>query len=95
MADIGHRKFLVLILGDARQSTPTVSRTSSPEWNVSFDMPITGVQSLLLEGICWNRHHFGKDYLGEFEIALEDIFANGLVTQEVLYFIANKLLIVC
>lgn len=58
-------------------------KTLNPEWNVSFDLPIVGVQSLLLEAVCWDKDRFGKDYLGEFDVALEDIFANRQVSQEV------------
>lgn len=70
-------------LGDAHQSTPTINKTLNPEWNVSFDLPIVGVQSLLLEAVCWDRDRIGKDYLGEFDVALEDIFNNGQIAQEV------------
>jgi phosphatidylserine decarboxylase len=76
-------KYLVLTLGDTTQSTPTIMKTLNPEWNVSFDLPITGVQSLLLEATCWDKDRFGKDYLGEFDVALEDIFANQQTRQEV------------
>ncbi|KAJ5594009.1 Phosphatidylserine decarboxylase-related protein [Penicillium hispanicum] len=72
--------YLVVTLGDARQSTPTIFKTLNPEWNVSFEMPLGGVP--LLECICWDHDRFGKDYLGEFDIALEDIFPEGQVTQE-------------
>lgn len=44
-------------------------------------MPVVGVP--LLEAICWDHDRFGKDYLGEFDIALEDIFADGEVNQPV------------
>ena len=44
-------------------------------------MPIMGVP--LLEAICWDHDRFGTDYLGEFDIALEDIFADGQVNQQV------------
>lgn len=44
-------------------------------------MPIVGVP--LLEAICWDHDRFGKDYLGEFDIALEDIFVDGQVNQKV------------
>jgi phosphatidylserine decarboxylase len=44
-------------------------------------MPVVGVP--LLEGICWDHDRFGKDYLGEFDIALEDIFTDGQVNQTV------------
>lgn len=71
----------MVTLGDSRQSTPTISKTLNPEWNVSFEMPIAGVP--LLEFICWDHDRFGKDYMGEIDIALEDIFADGQIVQEV------------
>ena len=74
----------MVTLGDAKQSTPTISKTLNPEWFVSFDLPIVGQQSLLLEAVCWDRDRFGKDYLGEFDVAVEEIFANGQLAQEVL-----------
>lgn len=42
-----------------------------------------GIQSLLLEAVCWDKDRLGKDYLGEFDVALEDIFENGQIVQEV------------
>lgn len=33
--------------------------------------------------MCWDKDRFGKDYLGEFDVPLEDIFANGHAAQEV------------
>ncbi|KAI4209921.1 MAG: hypothetical protein LQ351_007207 [Letrouitia transgressa] len=74
--------FLVVTLGDAKQSTPTIPKTLNPEWNVSFDLPIVGIQSLLLEAVCWDKDRMGKDYLGEFDVAVEDIFENGQISQE-------------
>lgn len=41
------------------------------------------MESLLLEVVCWDKDRFGKDYMGEFDLALEDIFKNGSVAQEV------------
>ncbi|KAJ5733676.1 hypothetical protein N7493_002462 [Penicillium malachiteum] len=72
--------YLVVTLGDGRQSTPTIFKSLNPEWNVSFDMPLGGVP--LLECICWDHDRFGKDYLGEFDIALEDIFSDGQIKKE-------------
>ncbi|KAL3453259.1 phosphatidylserine decarboxylase-domain-containing protein [Aspergillus insuetus] len=73
-------QYLIVTLGDARQSTPTIFKTLNPEWNVTFEMPVLGVP--LLECICWDHDRFGKDYLGEFDIALEDIFADGEIQQQ-------------
>ncbi|KAG8526709.1 uncharacterized protein KY384_008138 [Bacidia gigantensis] len=74
--------FLVLNLGDAAQTTPCIAKNLNPEWHVTFDMPISGEQNLLLEAICWDKDRFGKDYMGEFDVAVEDVFANGKAIQE-------------
>ncbi|KAL8890612.1 MAG: hypothetical protein Q9205_001347 [Flavoplaca limonia] len=74
--------FLVVTLGDARESTPIISKNLNPEWNVSFDLPVIGIQSLLLEAVCWDKDRMGKDYLGEFDVAIEDIFEDGQIVQE-------------
>ena len=70
------------MLGDSRQATSTIYKSLNPEWNQTFEMPITGINNILLEGVCWDKDRFGKDYLGEFEVSLEDIFANGQTTQQ-------------
>ena len=44
-------------------------------------MPLMGVP--LVECVCWDRDRFGKDYMGEFDIAVEDIFSDGKIQQEV------------
>lgn len=72
--------YLVVSLGASKQSTPTISKTLNPEWKVCFDMPLTGVP--LLECVCWDRDRFGKDYMGEFDIAVEEIFAKGGIQSE-------------
>ncbi|KAI9705796.1 MAG: hypothetical protein M1820_005044 [Bogoriella megaspora] len=74
--------YLVLTLGDARQSTPSISKTLNPEWNQTLELPITGPQSILLEVVCWDKDRFRKDYMGQFDIPLEDIFENGSTSQE-------------
>jgi len=71
-----------LIIGDAKAITHSVPKTLNPEWNVIEDLPVNSVQSLLLDVICWDKDRFGKDYMGEFDLALEDIFANGEPVQE-------------
>ena len=38
---------------------------------------------MLLEATCWDKDRFRNDYMGEFDVAVEDIFANGKVVQEV------------
>jgi len=72
--------YLVVNLGTARQSTPSISKNLNPEWKVCFDMPLTGVP--LLECVCWDKDRFGKDYMGEFDLAVEDIFSRGGIQTE-------------
>ena len=76
-------QFLILTLGDAKQSTSTVYKSLNPEWNQELDFPIVDIQSLVLDAVCWDKDRFGKDYMGEFNIALEDVFADKQITQEV------------
>jgi phosphatidylserine decarboxylase len=74
-------QFLVLTVGDSRNTTQYVPKTLNPEWNHICEMPITGISCLLLDCVCWDKDRFGKDYLGEFELALEEIFANEKTEQ--------------
>ena len=62
-----------------------IPKTLNPEWNQSFDLPVFGLDSLLLEAVCWDKDRFGKDYMGEFDVAIEDIFSNGQIAQEASY----------
>ncbi|ROT41136.1 C2 domain-containing protein, partial [Sodiomyces alkalinus F11] len=74
--------FLVLTLGDARVVTNEVPKTLNPEWNVIEEFPVSSPQCLLLDVICWDKDRFGKDYMGEFDVALEEIFADEKPEQE-------------
>ncbi|KAK3946007.1 phosphatidylserine decarboxylase-domain-containing protein [Diplogelasinospora grovesii] len=73
--------YLVLTLGDSKHQTHAVSKSLHPEWNEQCEFPINGVQSLLLDVCCWDKDRFGKDYLGEFDLALEEIFADEKTEQ--------------
>lgn len=44
------------------------------------------MQSMLLEACCWDKDRFGKDYMGEFDVILEDIFQNARAVQEPMWF---------
>ena len=76
--------YLVVLLGNGRQSTPSISKTLNPEWKICFDMPLGDVP--LLECICWDKDRFKKDYMGEFDIPVEDIFSNGQISTEPKWF---------
>jgi phosphatidylserine decarboxylase len=75
-------QYLVLALGDSRHATQYAPKTLNPEWNVTIQMPISGVNCLLLDCVCWDKDRFGKDYMGEFDLALEDIFHNDQTAQD-------------
>ena len=62
-----------------------IDKSLNPEWNETFDLPINGYHCLLLEIVCWDKDRFGRDYLGELNIPLEEIFTNGQAVQEVIY----------
>ncbi|KAH7384320.1 phosphatidylserine decarboxylase-domain-containing protein [Phaeosphaeria sp. MPI-PUGE-AT-0046c] len=75
--------YLILSLGEAKEATPTINKTLNPEWNTVLDLPIAGEQSLLLEVCCWDKDRFSKhDYMGEFDVILEDLFADGHAQQK-------------
>ncbi|KAH9885200.1 phosphatidylserine decarboxylase-domain-containing protein [Xylariomycetidae sp. FL2044] len=74
--------YVQLTCGDTKFLTHCVPKTLNPEWNVICTIPITGVENLLLDCICWDKDRFGKDYLGEFDLALEEIFSNDATEQE-------------
>ncbi|RMZ87150.1 hypothetical protein DV736_g5630, partial [Chaetothyriales sp. CBS 134916] len=76
--------YLVVMLGNARQTTPTISKTLNPEWKIQFDMPLTDVP--LLECVCWDKDRFKSDYMGEFDIPIEDIFSNGQISTQPRWF---------
>ena len=66
--------YLVLTLGDSKEATSVVPKTLNPEWNQTFEFPITTADAALLEVICWDKDRFKKDYMGEFDIVLEELF---------------------
>ncbi|KAF2646239.1 hypothetical protein P280DRAFT_464476 [Massarina eburnea CBS 473.64] len=78
--------YLTLTLGDSRQATPSINKTLNPEWNTTLELPITGDQTLLLEACCWDKDRFGKDYMGEFDVILEDVFQNAQTVQDAKWF---------
>lgn len=75
-------QYLVLTLGDSRAQTQAIPKTLNPEWNTIEELPVNSTNSLILDVICWDKDRFGKDYLGEFDLALEEIFLNEQTVQE-------------
>ncbi|KAF2126620.1 hypothetical protein P153DRAFT_297766 [Dothidotthia symphoricarpi CBS 119687] len=78
--------YLVLSCGDAKQATPTINKSLNPEWNTVLELPVVGEQSLLLEVVCWDKDRFGKDYMGEFDVILEDLFQTAHPSLEPRWF---------
>ncbi|UNI15698.1 Phosphatidylserine decarboxylase [Purpureocillium takamizusanense] len=73
--------YLVVTSGDSRIETHAVPKTLNPDWNVIEELPVNSVQSLVLDVICWDKDRFGKDYMGEFDLALEEIFQGEKAEQ--------------
>ncbi|KAG6006814.1 hypothetical protein E4U21_006705 [Claviceps maximensis] len=78
--------YLVITCGDTRIVTHSVPKTLNPEWNVIEQVPINSVHNLLLDVICWDKDRFGKDYMGQFDLALEEIFQNDRTEIEPRWF---------
>ncbi|EMC99012.1 hypothetical protein BAUCODRAFT_22311 [Baudoinia panamericana UAMH 10762] len=78
--------FLVLTLGEAKEATSVISKTLNPEWNQTFEFPVTEADSALLEAVCWDKDRFKKDYMGEFDVMLDDIFSSGNTTPDARWF---------
>ncbi|EGY17820.1 C2 domain-containing protein [Verticillium dahliae VdLs.17] len=75
-------RYLVLTLGEAKVVTHEIPKTLNPEWNVVEEMPVTSPESLILDVICWDKDRFGKDYMGEFDVPLEELFTATKTEQE-------------
>ena len=69
--------FLVLNIGDEKEATSVVNKTLNPEWNQTFEFPVLTADAALLEVICWDKDRFKKDYMGEFDVVLEELFQGG------------------
>jgi hypothetical protein len=84
-------QFVIVTLGDAKEATSTIYKNLNPEWNQTFEMPIMDMSSLVVDAVCWDKDRFGKDYMGEFDVALEEIFADKQTVQEVRKFLLVRL----
>ncbi len=78
--------YLVLTMGEAKEATSVVTKTLHPEWNQTFEFPVTAADSALLEVICWDKDRFKKDYMGEFDVVLEEMFSGDRATAEPKWF---------
>jgi phosphatidylserine decarboxylase len=47
---------------------------------------VSDVNSLLFDLVCWDKDRFGKDYLGEFDLALEEIFTGDATEIELRWY---------
>ncbi|TGZ81622.1 hypothetical protein EX30DRAFT_348439 [Ascodesmis nigricans] len=67
--------YIVVAWCDYRFQTEAQPKTLDPTWNDTFDMPLSGARCLNMVFVCWDKDRFGKDYMGEFEVSLDDIEA--------------------
>lgn len=78
--------YLVLSMGDTKEATSAVSKTLNPEWNQTFEFPVTSAESALLDAVCWDKDRFRKDYMGEFDVVLDELFTAGTTMPEPRWF---------
>ncbi|KAF3273329.1 hypothetical protein TWF970_009240 [Orbilia oligospora] len=69
--------YVVVTLDDYRNVTHAVPKSLDPTWNTTFDMPLAKSGAHELHCICWDKDRFGKDYMGEFEVSLDEFFSSG------------------
>ncbi|KAI1327302.1 phosphatidylserine decarboxylase-domain-containing protein [Xylariaceae sp. FL0255] len=74
--------YLQITCGETKFTTHCIPKTLNPEWNVVCTIPITNLDNLLVDFHCWDKDRFGKDYLGEFDLALEEIFSSDKTERE-------------
>ncbi|EWC46617.1 hypothetical protein DRE_04104 [Drechslerella stenobrocha 248] len=70
--------YVVVELDGYRNVTHAVLKTLDPVWNTTFEMPVSKNGSHDLRCICWDKDRFGKDYMGEFEVSLDELFSSGV-----------------
>jgi len=78
--------YLVLALGDCKEATSVAAKTLDPEWNETYEFPIVTADSALLEATCWDKDRFRKEYMGEFDVVLDELFEEGTTTPEAKWF---------
>ncbi|KIJ51539.1 hypothetical protein M422DRAFT_65494 [Sphaerobolus stellatus SS14] len=75
--------FVVVTLSKQRFQTPAIKKTLNPVWDAkdaTFQFPIYRSlveSSAVIELILWDKDTFGKDYLGEVALSIEDWFKDG------------------
>ncbi|KAH0611065.1 uncharacterized protein H6S33_011492 [Morchella sextelata] len=78
--------YLVVSLGEYRFQTEAIPKTLDPEWFDNFEIPLSGANSSTLECVCWDKDRFGKDYMGDLTVHLDEFFSNGRTSQEPRWF---------
>lgn len=73
--------YLVLQWSDYRFQTEAQPKTLNPVWNDTFDMPLSGARNPPLVCVCWDKDRFGKDYMGECEVNLDEVFTGGKISD--------------
>lgn len=78
--------FVILSLGDYRFVTEVIPKTLDPTWNATFEMSLSGVGAPTLQCVCWDKDFVGKEYMGEFEVTLDELFTDGRIETEPRWF---------
>lgn len=76
-------QYAVVHVNKFRYSTPSIAKTSSPEWLSDFNVPLKGWKSTpIISIVVWAKERFRKEYLGEIEITLPELFANKVFNRD-------------
>ena len=78
--DKSHRRdpFLILSLNGRKRTTDIIQKSENPTWNQTFEFELCNDEiASTLEVTCWDKDLFKKEYMGEVDFFLLDIFANA------------------
>ncbi|KAG9305463.1 hypothetical protein G9A89_021181 [Geosiphon pyriformis] len=70
--------YVVLQIGDEIHQTQVVNKNLNPRWDASFETPVSTREppkEILLT--CWDKDAFGKDYMGEIKVSLQELWQDG------------------
>jgi Ca2+-dependent lipid-binding protein len=92
--DMGNQKnnletFVIVQVGDQRQSSKTIKKTKTPVWNEDLLFPLTnGDQSIVF--IAKHQSYVQKIFLGQCRVSVTDVAANGDYGHQFTFQLANE-----
>jgi phosphatidylserine decarboxylase len=77
--------FAVLSCGGSIQQTQVVKKSIAPEWNTTFEIPLTKISPRrLASGLLvtvYDKDRFKSSFIGRLHLSLLDLFEGSLQTQ--------------